>query len=196
MKKLIYLVFVNLFFIGCATGPPFMENSSSRHYINGVKTITGDQFGTCFPSTLAMVLNFYGDAMHKDAIADQIQKTLGGGTTIKDVIQFLEKRGYQYIFVKYQASDDQTLKNYISMNYPIIMPGQYTNIPGLHVVVVRGFDDEKRVFYVNDSNRYGVTRISYNEFDWFNEGAGSWGLVIFPKNNRFPMRGAPEISHK
>ena len=196
MKKLIYFIFINLFLVGCATSPPFTENSSSRHYINGVKTINGDRFGTCFPSTLAMILNFYADPINKDAIADQIQKTLGGGTTIKDVIQFLEKRGYQYTFVKYQASDDQTLKNYICMNYPIIAPGQYANIPGLHVVVVRGFDDQKKIFYVNDSNRYGVTRISYSEFDWFNEGAGSWGLVIFPKNNRFPMQDTPGISHK
>jgi ABC-type bacteriocin/lantibiotic exporter with double-glycine peptidase domain len=186
---------MNLFFVSCATNPPLTENSSSRHYINGVKTINGDRFGTCFPSTLAMVLNFYGDTVHKDEIADQIQK-ISGGSTVKDAIQFLEKREYKYTFFKYQGSDDQTLRNYICMNYPIIIPGQYANIPGLHVVVVRGFDDGKKIFYVNDSNRYGVTKISYSEFDWFNEGAGSWGLVIFPKNNRSPMQGASEISHR
>jgi ABC-type bacteriocin/lantibiotic exporter with double-glycine peptidase domain len=182
MKKLIYFILINVLFVGCATGPPFTENSSSRHYIVGVKAINGDRFGTCFPSTLAMVLNFYGDGVNKDAIADQIQKT-SGGSTVKDVTQFLEKREYKYTFFQYQGSDDQALKNYISMDYPIIMPGQYAYIPGLHVVVVRGFDDEKKVFYVNDSNRYGVTKISYSEFDWFCEGAGSWGLVIFPKSN-------------
>jgi hypothetical protein len=195
MKRILYLVFVNLFFVGCATSPPFTENSSSRHYIDGVKTINGDQFGTCFPSTLAMVLNFYGDMVNKDEIAGQIQK-ISGGSSIKDATQFLEKREYKYTFLKYQGSDNQTLKNYISMDYPIIMPGQYANIPGLHVVVVRGYDDEKKVFFVNDSNKYGVTKMSYSEFDWFCEGAGSWGLVIFPKGNRFPMQAASGISPK
>jgi ABC-type bacteriocin/lantibiotic exporter with double-glycine peptidase domain len=182
-------------FVGCATGPPFTENSSSRHYINGVKAISGDRFGTCFPSTLAMVLNFYGDAVNKDEIAEQIQKTLGG-STLRDATQFLEKREYKYTFFEYQGSDDPTLKNYISMNYPIIMPGQYANIPGLHVVVVRGFDDGKKIFFVNDPNKYGVLKISYSEFDWFCEGAGSWGLAIFPKDYRFPIQGASRISPK
>jgi ABC-type bacteriocin/lantibiotic exporter with double-glycine peptidase domain len=195
MKNLIYFVLISLFFISCVAGPPFTENSSSRHYINGVKTIKGDQFGTCFPSTLAMVLNFYGDMVNKDEIAGQIQK-ISGGSSIKDGTQFLEIRKYKYTFFKYQGSDNQTLKNYISMDYPIIMPGQYANIPGLHVVVVRGYDDEKKVFFVNDSNKYGVTKMSYSEFDWFCEGAGSWGLVIFPKNNRSTIQGTSGVSHK
>jgi ABC-type bacteriocin/lantibiotic exporter with double-glycine peptidase domain len=195
MKKLVFLVFINVFFIGCTTGPPFTENTSSRHYINGVKVISGDRFGTCFPSTLAMVLNFYGDAVHKDEVAEQIQK-ISGGSTAKDAIQFLEKRGYKYTFFKYEGSNKQTLKNYISMNYPTIISGQYANTSLLHVVVVRGFDDGKKIFFINDPNMYGVLKISYSEFDWFCEGAGSWGLVIFPKNNQFPMQGASGISHK
>jgi ABC-type bacteriocin/lantibiotic exporter with double-glycine peptidase domain len=142
-----------------------------------------------------MVLNFYGDTVHKDEIADQIQK-ISGGSSVKDATQFLEKREYKYTFLKYQGSDNQTLKNYISMDYPIIISGQYANTPLLHVVVVRGFDDKKKIFFVNDPNMYGVLKISYSEFDWFCEGAGSWGLVIFPKNNRPPVQCASGIFPK
>ncbi len=90
-----------------------------------------------------------------------------GDTTPTALVGDFQSRGYTQVNFQLNLSID-SLKQLISFDIPIICRGGFDNFPN-HYIVVRGYDDNRQQFIVNDptSVRNGgmIGPVYYSEFD-------------------------------
>jgi len=172
-----------------------------KHVIEGVP-IYRQSRDECGPTSLSMVLNFYGKKFTKDEIAQAITapggsvfgKYTSGGTRASQMESYVKDKGGCNIY-PFKARDPKKIKYWLAQGYPLIVLGV---IPGSdwhrevaesigrgHYIVLIGYDDENRCFFANDPAGGRSVRISYKGFEKFHSGHTSspgpyYVLCIFP----------------
>jgi hypothetical protein len=177
---------VLLFFIhiGCATMdsvPPIKNpqilksNLPSGHILAGVPWYRqGSE--ECGPTSLAMVLNFYGRDVTKDEIALWLKKASRRGTNVEDLEYYAgQQQGFKTFRVYDKREEKTEMKYWIAQGYPLIAVGtippnwhQRMVLDRRHFVVVVGYDDLKKHFLIQDP-AYGrkgqeKTKVPYDVF--------------------------------
>ena len=156
----------------------------------------------CGPTSLSMVLNFYGKKFTKDDIAQAITvpggsvfgKYTSGGTRADQMESYAKDKGGCHIY-SFKAKDAKKMKYWLVQGYPLIALGV---IPGSdwhrevkesigrgHYIVLIGYDDENQCFLAHDPAAGRSVRISYKGFRKFHSGHTSspgpyYVLCIFP----------------
>jgi len=189
LKTLGSFLAVLLFLIpaGCATmdsAPPvknpqiLKSNLPSDHIIAGVPWYRqGSQ--ECGPTSLAMVLNFYGRNVTKDEIALWLMKAGKRGTLPEDLEYYARQQQRFKTFRVYDREKEKTeMKYWVAQGYPLIAMGtippnwhQKMVMVRYHFVVVVGYDDLKKHFVIHDP-AYGrkgreKTEVPYDVFNDF-----------------------------
>jgi len=141
-----------------------------------------NQKGTdCGPDSLRMVLNYWGLNVREGEIVRELhRRTRKGGTTFQQLKEIAESHYGMKAFIVSNASFN-TLKALLIQNFPPIVGYRTKNRTG-HAVVFVGYDDKKRMAFVNDPNYLKVTRISYIDFLGRWKSHGSLCLLIAPAN--------------
>jgi len=145
------------------------------------------QKGTdCGPDSLRMVLNYLGNDVTEGDIVRKLQKrTKRGGTTFHQLKEIAESHYGMKAFMVSNANLN-VLKVLLVQNYPPIVGYRTRNREG-HAVVFAGYDDKKRVAFINDPNYVKVTRIGYMDFLGAWKSYGRPCLLIAPANTTQKM---------
>ena len=191
MKKIILFLAIMLL-LGCAGGPPIKNpqitksNLPQQHLIENVP-IYRQPYMDCVPTSLRMVLNFYGKNLSQEEVS-KVRR--GRGTSFEDMESYPRSLGFG-LYSFYDWKKDQ-MKYLLAQGYPLIAlgvcppewaEGQRPGGEG-HAVVVVGYDDFKNIFNVYDPNRGRRLKIPYDVFKDFHKShpkRPNYVLCIYPK---------------
>ncbi len=124
----------------------------------------------CAEESIAMSLSYFGSKLHPDAVTAYLRPNNGpkGSKNVESnrIVDYL--RGQNVHAEAYHGGTVDRVKRLVAVGVPVIV-GQWqnrTDHAGVgHWRVVRGYDDAKGVFLINDSMEGAAVPISYAEFD-------------------------------
>ena len=154
---ILILLIAYLIIPGCAgksTAPVENRASESAKVIDGVPFVKQkDRF--CGPAAMASVLEYYGDDITQEEVAEKVYTPKLEGALISDMENFARERGFRTEVVN---GDMNALENEIDAGVPVILlvdRGKWiVSVP--HYYVVYGYDLEKGVVIVNTGDDSGV----------------------------------------
>jgi predicted double-glycine peptidase len=137
----------------------------------------------CGSAAIGMVLKYWQPEaeVDVDAIQRQLFSKSAGGIYAKDVVRYLESRGYRVFAFRGEWSD---LENHIAKGRPLIVALEpNARRAPLHYVVVAGVDSAQGLVLVNDPAQRKLLSISRAEFerDW--KSTDNWTLLAVPELN-------------
>ena len=151
-KKVSLLLIINciLLLLSCPKETINPENLSS---VSGAKIIKNvpfvkqkDKF--CGPAAMASVMNFYGQDVSQDQVAQEVYSPELKGALISDMEDFAREMGYNASTVN---GDENTLISLIDENVPSIILVDLgiwvVSVP--HYYVVYGYNESKETFIIN-----------------------------------------------
>jgi len=146
--------------IGCATEPPIRNPEISKstlpkvHSIQGVPVYRQDR-NECGPTSLQMVMNFYGKNLTKDEIVSSVL-IKGWYTPISNMVTYA--MGKKFEVYSFYGWNEEKMKYLIAQDYPLIALGEIpSNLLGDgrgggvgHYVVIIGYDDIEKKVTINE----------------------------------------------
>jgi ABC-type bacteriocin/lantibiotic exporter with double-glycine peptidase domain len=133
----------------------------------------------CGPSAMAGVLNYYGDRITSDEIAEKIFKPSLGGTLAMDMVIYARERGY---IASYYGGGLEDLKKQIRAGAPTIV---FLNLglksyPVGHYAVVVGYSEEAIVAHWGGEKE---KVLSYKKFLRYWEKTGFSTIAVTKKKH-------------
>ena len=134
--------------------------------------------GWCCPSSLKIILDYYGDNYSEDYLAKLCGSSLDHGTTGPQLRAAAEYLGYKVEIKDNSTYDD--IKKYLDKDVPVMVnwfcgnngTGEEpddpdTDVPGGHYSIAIGFDDEH--IYINDPKIGRIREMGKKDFMsvWF-----------------------------
>jgi len=184
-KVLPLIAFCLLLLGGCATTPiqtPSPVDPSlllaETIMIEGIEIKRGQAFKDCVIVALEAVMKFYGKEIDRKII-DEIRG--GQGTYTADMFAFARKRGFNTWGFIDNTPDKRKIKFYLAKGIPVFVAGgAIPSRPG-HMVVMAGYSDKNKMWYVADPDRRGIQKWRYLDFaEWHNKGVYPWCGIIYP----------------
>jgi ABC-type bacteriocin/lantibiotic exporter with double-glycine peptidase domain len=180
--------------VGCTTGPPIRNPQLSKSnlpqkYLIEEVPIYKQGYEECGPTSLQMVINFYGRNLTREDISKWIMRAKG--TTYTNMEFFARKEKFEVY--SFYDSNKQKMKYLIAQGYPLIAlgvrppkwpAGTYTGTG--HYIVVVGYDDSNKDFSVHDpatGRKYKIPYELFKEFHSTHSQQSNYVLCIYPKGN-------------
>ena len=163
MKKEGFLFILLVVFFSC--GPAIEQNRPYSSEVRLDVPFEPNLGGTCFSSSFAMVMRFWG----KDVAVDDVLKVVGRppfkGYEHPELNWWM-KKNYELQFKYLPNSSIEQVKRYLNEGYPVILHQMFSSDETTgHNRVVVGYSDKKGVFIVNDPSPLGKDyEIPYAEF--------------------------------
>lgn len=105
---------------------------------------TFEQAASCFPNSLSVILNFYGDLpVSTRNLSYAIKESFSSGTFIWKAESFLEQNGFALVTTYWQTRE--TLISLLESGYPVLV-----YVPG-HVYTLYGYDRRMDMFFTYDT---------------------------------------------
>jgi len=167
MKKVFLVMVLLLTFSIISCGP---EIKQTRPYSSEVKLdvpFEPNLGNTCFSSSFAMVMRFWGKDVHVDDVLKIVGLPPFSVGYEHPELNLWMKKVYGLKFEYLTHSSIEKIKVYLNEGYPIIVHQMFSlNDKTGHNRVVVGYNDEKGVFIVNDPSRLGGPNreITYADF--------------------------------
>lgn len=182
--------------IACATAPlqskSIVErppNVASSHVIKAVPFIE-QQTAQCGPTTLAMVLDYYGQKSDMEILTSQILTESKNGSLQSNMIGGARRQGMMAMTL----SGFSDLLKEVDAGHPVII---FENLalswwPQWHYAVVYGYDLDRQLVYLHSGKDQSIS-LSFARFeaDW--RLSNYWGLVVLPPQTL--SASADELSH-
>lgn len=182
--------------IACATAPlqskSIVErppNVASSHVIKTVPFIE-QQTAQCGPTTLAMVLDYYGQKSDMEILTSQILTESKNGSLQSNMIGGARRQGMMAMTL----SGFSDLLKEVDAGHPVII---FENLalswwPQWHYAVVYGYDLDRQLVYLHSGKDQSIS-LSFARFeaDW--RLSNYWGLVVLPPQTL--SASADELSH-
>ncbi len=182
--------------IACATAPlqskSIVErppNVASSHVIKTVPFIE-QQTAQCGPTTLAMVLDYYGQKSDMEILTSQILTESKNGSLQSNMIGGARRQGMMAMTL----SGFSDLLKEVDAGHPVIV---FENLalswwPQWHYAVVYGYDLDRQLVYLHSGKDQSIS-LSFARFeaDW--RLGNYWGLVVLPPQTL--SASADELSH-
>jgi ABC-type bacteriocin/lantibiotic exporter with double-glycine peptidase domain len=180
--------------VGCATDPPIKNpqisksNLPQKYSIEGVP-IYKQGYEECGPTSLQMVMNFYGRNLTKEDIAEWILRAKG---TTYTLMEFFARKEKFEVFSFYDSKKEK-MKYLLAQGYPLIAlgvrppnwpAGRYTGMG--HYIVVAGYDNNTKHFSVHDpatGRKYKIPYEVFKEFHSSHPTQSNYVLCIYPKGS-------------
>lgn len=144
----------------------------------------------CGPAALAAVLRYHGEEIAAAQIADDIYLPHYRGSLNLDLLIYARKRGFE-VWANEGSAD--AMKRAIARGRPLICMVRRGNVVARrnHYVVVRGYDSERGVWFLDSGNGREET---FTEVDFEREWAecGHWMLVVEGKEPTTATPGPPD----
>ncbi|ADV68247.1 peptidase C39 bacteriocin processing [Deinococcus maricopensis DSM 21211] len=136
-------------------------------YLGGL-THVAQSYNNCGPAAIVSVLGYYGTRADQAAVARALRPQ--GGYMRADVIApFVAQYGLRA--ARFRAGNAEHLRRLVAAGVPVIVLQWLDRVGGIpHFRVVRGYDDARGVFYLDDPLYGANVVVSYAEF------ARLWGV--------------------
>jgi len=121
---------------------------------------------TCFSSSFAMVMRFWGKDVHVNDVLKVVGLPPFKGYEHPELNVWMKKNhGLEFLYLP--GSRIKNLKLYLNEGYPVIVHQTFTLKDNTgHNRVVIGYSDQRNVFIINDPSRLGRNyEISYTDFE-------------------------------
>jgi hypothetical protein len=157
------------------TNTPTPEPLPTAHILEGVGVIR-QTFNNCGPANLTQVLNFYGSDITQEEVADYLKPNSEDRNVspwqIADYVN--DRTSGVYKATVHSGGTMELIKQFVAAGYPVVIEKGY-DLPDTgwwgHYLTVFGYDDEKQIFYSQDSYLGpwdGRGRIDdYEEFEFY-----------------------------
>jgi len=188
----VILILISLIVLSCASGPPVKDSSISKSNLPPKYSIPKvplyrQTYMDCGPTSLRMVLNFYGKSYSQEEI---VKARKGRGTTVSDMESYARSQGFGVY--SYYDSKKEEMKYLLVQGYPLIALGvpppnwpKRSRYSGEgHYVVVVGYDDERKMFVIQDPGpgaRMDVPYEIFKDFHGSHLASSHFVLCIYPK---------------
>jgi len=190
MRKAKYLIILFLFLLACASVPLQTPNPTNpkltlpeKTFIEGIKIDYGQAFNDCVPVSLEAVFKFYGVTVDRKEIANQIQ--LFSGTKLTTMVTYVKNQGFNIDTFNDKNEDKRLIKYFLFQKSPVLVPIGKVGIG--HMVVLVGYDDSKRIFFVADPGWRKLREWRYFDFNEWHRYPGNLGLLVYPKSIEFQI---------
>lgn len=189
MRRLTSIVIFCLLLFSCAPVPVQTRNPKNpglilpeRVVIEGIKIKKAQSFTDCVEVSLEAVFDFYGTNTSRKEISDQIQKF--SGTSIPDMIGFVRERGFNIFCFLDEGKDKKWIKYFLSRNMPVMVTVGYLRYG--HMMVLVGYDDNKKIFYVADPEWRSIQEWHYQEFNerHYEVQEGNETFLVYPESKQ------------
>jgi len=194
VQSVLILLAVLAIGVGCAADPPirnpqFSKSNLPEKYLIENVPLYRQGHEECGPTSLQMVMNFYGKNLTKEAISEWILRTKG--TSYKEMEFFARKEKFEVY--SFYDSKKEKMKYLLAQGYPLIAlgvrppnwpAGRYSGAG--HYVVVVGYDDGNKRFSVQDpatGKKYKIPYELFKEFHSSHSQSRYYVLCIYPKEN-------------
>jgi ABC-type bacteriocin/lantibiotic exporter with double-glycine peptidase domain len=184
IKILAFIAFYLLLLNGCATAPmqtPNIKNPSAmlpeRVIIEGIKIERGQSFTDCVPVALEAIFKFYGKKISRKEIDERVHKSWG--TKTRDWIEYVKEQGFNVYAFYDRSRDKRGLKFLLAQHFPVLAIGGGLSWQS-HIVILVGYDDEKKNFYIADPGWRVIQQQRYLEFNEWHRLQNGYGFVIYP----------------
>ena len=184
LKYPLGFILLCLWIQGCATSlsyritSPPPQRSDSIVYLENVPPIEQEAF-QCGPASLSSVFHYWNRDIEASTIASEIQDPHTRGVFNFMLIHYAQQKGFWAQQIA--ESDISSLQSWIRNEHPLIAM-LYTGflwVPRYHFVVIKGFNDKERIFYVNTGEET-TQAIQYEDFVEKWNRAGNWAMVLAP----------------
>ena len=183
-KRKLVIIVISCFFLlcGCA-GLNYtviksnLDNDIDEgHYIDGLLFFKQDK-NFCGPSALAVVINYWGDKVTQEEIAESIYRASIKGSLTIDLENYAFERGF---FAQAGEFELDELGPKIREGIPVIVMLQVMPfIKKNHYLVLFGYDETRQAVLVY-SGKEEPELMTYGDFIRKWESAGKWALVVAP----------------
>lgn len=185
LRTIIPIIVLSLLFLnGCATTPMQTPNPKDTSLIlpeqiriEGIKIERGQSFTDCVPVALEAIFRFYGKSIDRKEIDEKVHKSWG--TYTKDWVEYVKSQGFNVYSFYDRSGDKRGIKFFLAQHLPVLVIGGGSSWQS-HVVVVIGYDDAKRIFYVTDPGWRAIQQYRYLDFDEWHRRQNSYGFVVYP----------------
>jgi hypothetical protein len=157
-----------------------------RTYLQGL-AFDRQTYNNCGPSALSSVLGFYRVKISQDAIR-RTARPNGGYMQISAIAPELARFKLKTLAIR--GGQLSQVKRLLALGIPVIVL-QWYDRPGHidHFRVVRGYDDQARVFWVSDSMVGPLTYLTYTSFDALWNTQGRQMFPVYPNGYDSLVRG-------
>lgn len=155
------------------------EKSPSRCVLSNVPYVQ-QMKNYCGPASLTSVLRYWGLKIDQTTIGKSVFDKNLQATNGADMILFARGKG----FSAYSWNSDlDDLKQKLASGFPVIvLQDSSTTDKSGHYRVATGYDDTKRVIYVNDPYEPETKSIAYDKFEALWAPHGNWALLACAKD--------------
>lgn len=183
-KLLALIVFCVISVIDCAIAPMRTPNPKDpslmlpeQIMIENIKIERGQSFRDCAPVAIEAVFKFYGKEISRKEIDQQVHR--GWGTKTRDWIEYVKDQGFNVYPFYDRTQDKRALKFFLTQHVPVLVIGGGFSWQS-HIVILVGYDDGKRIFYVADPEWRAIQQQRYLDFNEWHKRQDSYGFVIYP----------------
>jgi len=163
----VYLVLLAsiLFPLTSFTQEPVSENSQTlkRTVVIEVVPFVKQKDEFCGPAAISAVMEFYGEKISQEEIAEQVYIPELNGALISDMENFAKNKGYK---VESKNGDLESIKSLINENIPVILlvdRGKWkVSVP--HYYVIYGYDENTNVF-IHHKGFNSAQEINFSKLD-------------------------------
>lgn len=149
--------------------------------IEGIRVDRGQSFRDCVPVSLEAVFKFYGKIIDRKEIDEQVQKSWG--TKERDWMMYVKGQGFNVYSFYDRTKDKRGIKFFLAQHLPVLVTGS-VGVGGWlgHMVILVGYDDRKKIFYIADPEWRSIQQKRYLDFEEWHKHRGSWGYVVYPQS--------------
>jgi tetratricopeptide (TPR) repeat protein len=120
-------------------------------------------------------------SVDRKEIANRIQ--LFTGTKLPAMVNYVNDQGFNADAIVDESKDKRIIKYFLSQNFPVL--ASVGNVGIGHMVVLTGYDESKRIFFVADPGRRGLQEWRYFDFYQWHRYHGNLGFLVYPKSTDF-----------
>jgi ABC-type bacteriocin/lantibiotic exporter with double-glycine peptidase domain len=133
-------------------------------------------FNLCLPTSVSMVLDYWGVEIAPEAILERVP-IYKEGTTGEDLRRFVETLGFRGFLVQPPFED---LVQHLEKQRPVIVSFVAAR-SGRHAMVLVGVDPASRQVWLNDPASGEARRMAAEDFQKQFDASGRWTFLIVPR---------------
>jgi len=177
---------------GCTAAPMRTPNVNDpsvvlpeQVMIENVRIEHGQSFTDCVPVVLEAIFKSYGKNIDRKEIDEEVHKSWGSKTV--DWVNYVKQQGFNVYSFYDRTGDKRGIKFFLAQHFPVLTIGSARVGWQSHMVVLVGYDDKKKMFYVADPEWRAIQQKRYLDFDDWHRQQGSYGFVIYSPSQSIQM---------
>lgn len=181
---MIYRIFNFLVLLFLVQGSVF----SLEKKINGINYVP-QTWNNCAPASISMVFSKWKLSVSQGTIEKLVKTDSKDFHVSVDQIKGVSSY-YNFNTTVIRDSQINDIKAFLNSNIPVIVPIWHIREPGDemgHYIVINGYNDDKNIFYIQDSLLPGEKEISIKEFDQIWRVFSRTLISIYPDNTILPV---------